>query len=147
MNHQQPIQDLRAYLAGSWAVERTLWDRASGTHGTFTGVVVYSETPDGGLLFREDGTMHWPTHSGPAFREYLLRPSGSPDSMEVFFPDGRPFHVMSFAGKANEDQHWCDPDDYKVSYVWGGQDAFSYTWDVHGPAKDLLLESHLRRHQ
>jgi len=146
LNHQQPIQDLRAYLAGTWNVERTLLDRSSGTRGTFTGVVQYTEEPDGGgLHYREDGTMHWPTHTGPAFREYLLKPGPEPDSMDVFFPDGRPFHVMSFATQANQDKHWCDPDDYYVNYTWEGPDAFSFTWDVRGPAKDLLLESHLVR--
>ncbi|MEV7605003.1 DUF6314 family protein [Paenarthrobacter sp. NPDC089322] len=145
MNDQQPIQDLRAYLAGSWTVERTLLDRASGTNGTFSGVVRYTENPDGGLDYREDGTMTWPTHSGPAFREYVLKPGAGPEMMDVFFPDGRPFHVMSFSEDANQDKHWCDPDAYRVSYVMEGPDAFSFSWDVVGPAKDLLLESHLRR--
>ncbi|MCT9868533.1 DUF6314 family protein [Paenarthrobacter aurescens] len=145
MNHQQPTQDLQAYLAGSWTVERTLLDRASGTRGTFTGVVRYSLNPDGGLDYREDGTMQWPTHSGPAFREYVLKPGADPASMDVFFPDGRPFHIMSFAAQGNRDEHWCDPDDYRVKYAWVGPDSFSFTWDVRGPAKDLLLESHLVR--
>ncbi|MFJ4208407.1 DUF6314 family protein [Paenarthrobacter sp. NPDC089675] len=147
MNDQQPRMDLRAYLAGDWTVERTLLDRATGTRGTFTGVVRYAKNPDGGLDYREDGTMHWPTHSGPAFREYVLKPGATEESMDVFFPDGRPFHVMSFAGDANQDKHWCDPDDYYVKYSWQGPDGFSFTWDVHGPAKDLLLESRLKRQQ
>ncbi|MET3366826.1 DUF6314 family protein [Arthrobacter sp. M2012083] len=145
MNHQQPTQDLQAYLAGSWTVERALLDRSSGTNGTFTGVVRYTRNPDGGLDYREDGTMHWPTHSGPAFREYLLKPGSGPESMDVFFPDGRPFHVMSFSDQGNQDKHWCDPDDYRVRYRWEGPDSFSFTWDVQGPAKNLLLESHLVR--
>jgi Family of unknown function (DUF6314) len=145
LNDQQPTPDLRAYLAGEWRVERTLWDRASDTCGTFTGVVRYSETPDGGLFLREDGTMVWPSHTGPAFREYVLRPSDIPEAMDVYFPDGRPFHRMSFDALDNEDRHWCDPDDYKVNYSWDGPDEFSYAWDVRGPAKDLLLESRLRR--
>ncbi|MFK4640323.1 DUF6314 family protein [Paenarthrobacter histidinolovorans] len=145
MKHQQPIQDLRAYLAGSWSVERTLLDRASGTRGTFTGVVRYSQNPDGGLDYREDGTMHWPTHTGPAFREYVLTPGTAPDSMDVSFPDGRPFHVMGFSELGHQDKHWCDPDDYQVNYSYDGPDSFSFTWDVKGPAKDLLLESHLVR--
>ncbi|BAS13939.1 conserved hypothetical protein [Arthrobacter sp. Hiyo8] len=65
LRESSPTQDLRAYLLGSWTVERSLWDRAGGTRGTFAGVVRYSETPDGGLFLREDGTMTWPTHTGP----------------------------------------------------------------------------------
>ena len=146
MKDHQPPEDLLAYLAGEWSVERTLLDRATGTRGTFTGVVRYTRNPDGGLDYREDGTMHWPTHTGPAFREYVLKPGADRSTMDVFFPDGRPFHVMSFSGPAT-DKHWCDPDDYHVRYSWQGPDSFSFTWDVHGPAKDLLLESHLERAQ
>jgi hypothetical protein len=64
---------------------------------------------------------------------------------------------MSFSPAASQDQHWCDPDTYRVtyvrhgedrfSYVWDvtGPDEFSYAWDVSGPRKDLLLESVLLR--
>ncbi|BAS13940.1 conserved hypothetical protein [Arthrobacter sp. Hiyo8] len=41
--------------------------------------------------------------------------------MDVYFPDGKPFHRMSFRDHANQDTHWCDPDDYKVNYLWGGR--------------------------
>ena len=47
--------------------------------------------------------MRWPafgrtaTFTGPATREYLLRPAGRPDALDMYFPDGRPFHRMSFA--------------------------------------------------
>ena len=52
---------------------------------------------------------------------------------------------MSFTPEANLDNHWCDPDTYRVAYALEGPDAFSYTWDVSGPRKDLLLASALRR--
>jgi hypothetical protein len=120
-------------------------DRATGTRGTFSGVVRFSSMHDGGLAFLEEGTMHWPTFTGPAFREYLLRPSGRAGALGVFFADGRPFHTMSFLPEASEDNHWCDPDTYRVSYTYGGPDGFGYTWDVKGPRKDLLLTSSLRR--
>jgi hypothetical protein len=147
-----PDFDLRAYLQGSWSVERALLDRATGTRGTFSGVVRFTpETgTDGDLLFREEGTVVWNTASGtpftsPASREYLLRPSGSPDTMEMFFPDGRPFHRMGFGPDSGQAQHWCDPDSYRVSYTLLGPDEFRYRWDVTGPAKNQLLESVVRR--
>jgi hypothetical protein len=148
------VFDLRAYLlgpatgpaqSGTWAVERQLLDRATGTHGTFSGVVRFSSTDDGGLAFREEGTVRWPTFTGPASRDYLLRASGHPDALDVFFADGRPFHRMSFAPAASHDNHWCDPDTYRVSYTCEGPDRFGYTWDVSGPRKDLLLTSRLQR--
>ncbi|MFJ6157866.1 DUF6314 family protein [Pseudarthrobacter sp. NPDC092184] len=159
MNFPPPEFALRAYLlgptqpgpaadadcAGQWTVQRDLLDRAEGTCGTFSGVVQFVPTDDGGLAFREEGTMRWPSFTGPASREYLLRTTRSPDALDVLFPDGRPFHRMSFAPESNLDNHWCDPDTYRVTYVYEGGDRFSYTWDVQGPRKDLLLTSHLVR--
>jgi hypothetical protein len=132
-------------------VQRTLVDRAAGTRGTFAGVVTFSETDDDGALrFHEEGTVRWPaaeggTFTGPATRDYLLRPTDSPDAMDMVFPDGRPFHRMSFSAAASQDRHWCDPDTYRVTYSLTGPDEFSYAWDVSGPRKDLLLESVLLR--
>ncbi|MFJ5862526.1 DUF6314 family protein [Pseudarthrobacter sp. NPDC092439] len=152
MNLPSPEFDLRAYLLGpgdpgpgSWSVDRDLLDRTQGTRGTFSGVVRFVSTPDGGLALREDGTVRWPSFTGPAFREYLLRPSGRPDALDVFFPDGRPFHLMSFSPDANLDRHWCDPDTYRVTYTFEGVQSFTYSWDVTGPRKDLLLASRLTR--
>lgn len=152
MNPPSPEFDLRAYLlgpgdpgSGSWSVDRDLLDRAQGTRGTFTGVVRFVSTPDGGLALREEGTVRWPAFAGPAFREYLLRPSARPDALEVYFPDGRPFHRMSFATDANLDRHWCDPDTYRVAYIYESFQRFGYSWDVTGPRKDLLLASRLAR--
>jgi len=142
--------DLRAYLLGSWSVDRTMLDRAAGTGGTFGGVVRFTGTDDGGLRFREEGTVAWDPggpapHTGPASREYLLRPSGTPAAMDMFFPDGRPFHRIGFGRRDSNDSHWCDPDTYRVSYTAVGPDEFRYRWDVTGPNKDLLLASVLHR--
>jgi len=145
-----PDFDLRAYLRGSWSVDRTLLDRSNGTRGTFTGVVRFTDHDDGALNWREEGTVRLASlsgapFSGPASREYVLRPADTPDVLDVYFPDGRPFHRMGFAGQANQDVHWCDPDTYRVTYTVLGPDEYGYRWDVTGPAKDQLLESVLRR--
>lgn len=145
-----PDFDLRAYLRGSWSVDRTLLDRSTGINGTFTGVVRFTAHDDGGLLWREEGTVRWAPldrapFTGPASREYLLRPADTPEVLDVYFPDGRPFHRMGFDGQANQDEHWCDPDTYRVTYTFRGPDQCGYRWDVTGPAKDQLLESVLRR--
>ena len=125
-------------------MKRDLLDRADGTRGTLAGVVLFVPDDDG-LALREEGAMRWPSFTGPATREYVLRPCGQPAACDVFFPDGRPFHRMSFATEANQDNHWCDPDTYRVAYSLEGADRFSYSWDVTGPRKDLLLTSRLTR--
>jgi hypothetical protein len=146
-----PDFDLRAYLLGSWSVDRTLLDRATGARGTFTGVVRFAAADDdGGLSFHEEGTVRLTAgdggpFTGPASRTYVFNRTESPDAMDVTFPDGRPFHRMSFRPEASKDQHWCDPDTYRVRYTLNGPDGFSYAWDVRGPQKDQLLESVLRR--
>jgi hypothetical protein len=155
LNRPVPEFSLRAYLlgpvqppgavAGTWAVERQLLDRSASTHGTFTGVVRFAVTDDDDVSFREEGTMRWPTFTGPASRAYLLRRADRTDALDVFFEDGRPFHRMSFSPDANLDRHWCDPDTYRVAYTYAGPDAFSYSWDVSGPRKDLLLTTELMR--
>ena len=160
MDFPPPEFDLRPYLLGPaaaigdtapgtglWTVQRDLLDRAQGTAGTFSGVVHFASRDDGGLDLREEGTMHWPTFTGPATREYVLATTPRADTMDVFFPDGRPFHSMSFTPRENLDQHWCDPDTYRVTYNYQGPDSFSYSWDVAGPRKDLLLTSRLVRLQ
>jgi Family of unknown function (DUF6314) len=131
--------------AGRWTIQRELLDRSDGTRGTFSGVVRFVSADDGGLALREEGTMRWPTFTGPASREYLLNVTDRLDALDVFFPDGRPFHTMSFTPQANLDQHWCDPDTYRVAYTYEDPDRFSYSWDVTGPRKDLLLTSRLVR--
>ena len=145
-----PDFDLRSYLLGGWSVERTLWDRSSDARGTFTGVVRFSPNDDGGLAFHEEGTMRWPTpaggtFTGPASRDYILGPTDTSDAMDMTFPDGRPFHRMSFRAEASQDRHWCDPDTYRVTYSFRGPDQFSYSWDVEGPRKNQLLASVLHR--
>ena len=160
MNFPPPEFALRSYLlgpavnghagqwhAGQWTVQRDLLDRTNGTRGTFSGVVHFVPADDGGLALREEGTMRWPTFTGPASREYLLKTTHRPDAMDVLFPDGRPFHTMSFRPEANLDQHWCAPDTYRVTYSYEGPHTFSYSWDVQGPQKDLLLSSHLVRQE
>lgn len=140
-----PVPDLRAYLAGAWALERDLLDRASGARGRFTGAVAFEPTDDGGLRQREQGTLRWGAHEGPAEREYVWRPGAHAGAMDVFFPDGRPFHAVDLTGSADDGAHWCSPDDYRVRYEAVAPDELRYTWDVRGPAKDLLLSSVLRR--
>jgi Family of unknown function (DUF6314) len=153
LNVPPPEFELRTYLlrpgtartSGLWTVQRDLLDRATGTRGTFSGVVHFVPGDDDGLTLREEGTMRWPAFTGPATREYVLKSTARPDTLDVFFPDGRPFHSMSFTPAANLDQHWCDPDTYRVAYTFGDANSFSYSWDVTGPRKDLLLTSRLLR--
>ena len=129
-------------------MERSRLDRSTGARGSFSGLVTFTETADdGALLQRESGTVRWGQHEGSATREYVWRPTSSPDTMDVFFPDGRFFHRVSLSRGPSglRAEHWCAPDTYRVSYTVVGPDELRYVWDVTGPAKDQLLTSVLAR--
>ncbi len=138
------VADLRAYLAGSWRVERTLLNRSSGIRGRFDGTVLF-ESDDGGLRQREHGTISWPTHTGPATREYLLRPTADPAALDIYFPDGRFFHTLNLSAGEWTTVHGCAPDTYNVTYRLLSASRLNYSWDVTGPNKDLLLSTSLFR--
>ncbi|HEY8293825.1 MAG TPA: DUF6314 family protein [Micrococcaceae bacterium] len=138
------VADLRAHLLGRWRVERTLLDRSTGARGTFTGVVVF-EHDSGGLRQREEGTMVWPTHRGPATREYGWRNTADAAVMDAFFPDGRAFHSLDLSRGCWTAEHWCSPDTYLVRFTAISADRLDYEWDVQGPGKDLLLHTSLFR--
>ncbi|MCY0904815.1 DUF6314 family protein [Arthrobacter sp. H14-L1] len=138
------VADLRAYLAGSWRVKRTLLDRSSGTRGCFDGTVLF-ESEDGGLGQRERGTISWPTHTGPATRDYLLRPAAEPAALDIYFPDGRFFHTLNLSAGEWTTLHSCAPDTYYVTYHVVSTTRLDYEWTVIGPDKNLLLTTSLFR--
>ncbi|MDJ0354622.1 DUF6314 family protein [Paenarthrobacter sp. PH39-S1] len=164
------VTDLRAYLAGSWRVERTLLDRSTGVRGRFQGTVLF-EPADGGedagaggtdagagaggptsqtstakvLRQREHGTISWPTHTGTATREYLLHATTEPAVLDMYFPDERFFHTLNLSTGRWTTGHGCHPDTYNVTYRAVSSMRLDYEWDVSGPAKDLLLSTSLFR--
>ncbi len=141
------VADLRAYLAGSWRVERTLLDRSSGTRGRFDGTVLFEPDDGGGLRQRELGTISWPTHTGKATREYLLHATAEPAVMDLHFPDGRFFHTLNLSAGEWTTVHGCAPDTYNVTYRAVSPSRLDYEWDVIGPDKNLLLTTSLFRAQ
>ena len=64
--------------------------------------------------------------------------------MDMYFPDGRPFHLMSFSGEASQDEHWCDPDTTASPMPSAGPTRSATPGMSTGRAKNLLLESVLR---
>ncbi len=102
-------------------------------------------TGDGGLRQREHGTMSWPTHTGQATREYLLRHTTDPAVLEIHFPDGRFFHTLNLSTGRWTTVHGCAPDTYNVTYRAVSPSRLDYEWDVIGPDKNLLLTTSLFR--
>ncbi len=124
-------------LEGRWRLDRVIEDRREGLTGRLTGTCDF--IPDaGGLMQREEGVLTYgDARPMRAQRRYLWRAEG--DALAVRFDDGRPFHRLA-PGRLS-DTHSCPPDTYEVSYVLREWPAFSTTWRVTGPRKDLLILS------
>ena len=124
---------------GDWQVSRRIEDTLSGQDGRFTGVARFER--DGvGLRYSERGVLELGGASMEAERVYLWRASG--DGIEVLFDDGRAFHLINGSSEA---AHWCDPDQYDVTYDFAGWPKWSSRWRVLGPRKDYVMVSDYRR--
>ena len=134
-----PVPDPVAYLAGRWAIARTVRDAASGTEGTFTGIGTFA--PDGaGLAYDERGELdlgHW---RGASSRALYYAPDG-PGRVAVRFADGRPFHDLDLRAGSWHAHHPCAPDAYDGAFTVVSADEWRQTWHVRGPRKDQVLAS------
>jgi hypothetical protein len=134
-----PVGDALAYLAGSWQVERTVRDLASGDEGRFAGTTVFGPLDEGGLLHHESGTFTWRGVPRPAERTLRFLPGPTPGTADVRFADGHPFHDLDLSTGRHVAGHPCAADLYRGEFTVRDADHWRTVWRVGGPAKDLLL--------
>jgi hypothetical protein len=134
-----PVPDVLRYLAGSWRVERSVRDLASGGEGEFSGTTLFGPLDGGGLLHRESGTFVWQGVPRPAERTLRFLPGSSPGSADVRFADGRPFHDLDLTTGHHVADHPCSADLYRGEFTVRSADRWRTVWRVRGPAKDLVL--------
>jgi len=141
-----PVPEVLAFLAGSWRVDRTVRDLASGDEGRFDGTTVFGPLEDGALLHRESGTFVWRGVARPAERtlRFLPGPAG-PGTAEVRFADGRPFHDLDLTTGHWVADHPCAADLYRGEFTVRDADHWRTVWRVRGPAKDLVLTTDYAR--
>lgn len=139
------VADLGGYLRGTWRLERTLVDRATGERGRVRGSVEYVLDAGGALVQHESGELAWGGHRGPAYRVLRLEPTADPGVWRVLFDDGRPFHPLDLRRGAATVEHACGPDLYVGEFRIRSADVWTYCWSVTGPAKSLQLDSVLTR--
>lgn len=137
-------EDLLGFLLGDWALERRLVDERQGLEGSFEGVARFLPGAAGAAAYREDGTMRWQAHVGPAFRALACAARG-PASVDFAFPDGRHFHRLELRRGGYDALHLCGEDRYAGHFVLVGADAWRATWHVEGPAKALVIDGTYRR--
>ena len=126
---------------GAWVLEKRIV-HADGQKVEFRGSARFN--PDGiGQVYEERGLMKMEgKRPMSAQRRYLWRQVDR-GLIELFFEDGRPFHVIDL--NAPQDTHWCDPDTYKVKYTFDYWPEWIATWDVKGPEKGYKMVSTYRR--
>lgn len=143
----RPVGDVLAYLAGSWHVERSVRDLASGASGAFEGTTVFGPLDDGGpgLLHHESGTFVWQGVARPAERTLRFLPGDGASRADVRFADGRPFHDLDLATGRYVADHPCSADLYRGEFTVYDADRWRTVWRVGGPAKDLILTTDYSR--
>lgn len=126
---------------GRWSIDRTIEDAQGTGSAHFTGSAVIKECGDI-WEFSESGTLSLAQGSVMrAERKYLWRPAGA--GFDVFFEDQRFFHHFDLGADAQA-SHWCDPDQYDVSYDFTDWPNWSSRWNVAGPRKAYIMQSQFR---
>ncbi|EIE52318.1 trigger factor [Salipiger aestuarii] len=129
------MRGLEAFF-GDWQLTREIRE-ASGGVGRFTGLARWQ--PDGdGALYVETGDLVLATGRFAATRCYRWG-----RDLSVWFEDGRFFHTVPAEG--GDTGHWCDPDQYDVSYDFSRWPEWQVRWQVKGPRKDYVMVSRYAR--
>ncbi|ATI42140.1 hypothetical protein CBW24_09030 [Pacificitalea manganoxidans] len=133
------VEDVLRRFAGQWTLSRRIEDARAGTTGRFEGTARL--TPDGGgLRYDETGLLSLPGAAPmQASRSYLWR--AIDQRIAVLFEDGRPFHEFAVTADTARATHWCDPDDYRVSYSFETWPNWQAEWQVSGPRKSYRMIS------
>ncbi|MDP4332861.1 DUF6314 family protein [Curtobacterium sp. A7_M15] len=127
-------------LLGEWSLRRTVHDRRAGVHGSVTGTTTLTRMATDQVRWDEAGTMTFDGRTVPVSRTLWVR-RGADDRWAVHFADGRVFHDWVWGSAVS---HACAPDDYS-GVLAGDTEEWTVRWEAHGPAKDYVLDSTLRR--
>ena len=127
-------------LLGEWELRRTVDDRLAGQRGTVTGTTTLTSTGPDEVRWDEAGTMHFGGRATPVSRTLSVRRAAD-DRWTVHFADGRVFHDWAWGDRV---EHPCSPDHY-AGVLDGDVGHWTVRWEAHGPAKDYVLVSDLRR--
>lgn len=125
-------------LTGTWRIYR----RICGMDARFTGDLTFT-TQDGGLLYRESGTLRLPASSHEAYRSYIYRPSGN--ALQILYDDGRPFLNLTFKNGIAGDVHACGPDTYRATFKIKNESEWVCAFAVTGPRKNYFAVSRMTR--
>lgn len=121
-----------ADFIGKWCITREI-THADGTRASFAGVAEWLPA-EGGADYVERGVLDMGTARFNAERRYRWS-----DDLDVYFDDGRFFHAVPQCD--GDAAHWCDPDQYDVTYDFTRWPEWTARWQVRGPRKDYVMVS------
>lgn len=137
-------QELIEKFAGDWSIKRHIFDLDSQWLGRFEGVARFTAVDDG-LHYNEEGKLQFGGLTAmKATREYLWTFPEDGDGagmVRVLFDDRRHFHDFDPNDDRPQATHYCDPDEYDVTYDFRKWPEWRAEWRVEGPRKDYRMVS------
>ena len=137
------VRDIKAYLAGSWSLERTVFDELRGEQGTLSGSAQFSEE-GADLLYREDGILLFGGLQSETFRIYRYC-FPEMQRAEILFEDGSFFHDLNLKTGVWDAEHACGDDAYCGHFKTISAVSWSSRWSIEGPRKQMTIASVYRR--
>lgn len=133
-----------ADFEGAWRIRREIADALSGP-GRFVGQATLTRAGPDDMLYAEEGVLTLAQGgSFAAARQYHWTEEPGAGGVRVHFADGRFFHRFDLGTRA-EAAHFCDPDQYDVTYDFTNWPRWSSSWRVTGPRKDYTMQSWFTR--
>lgn len=128
-----------ADFAGKWRLLRDIMDYYGQQQGQFSGDAVFSPETNG-LRYLETGFLTMKQQVPlKASRQYLWHEVEG--RIEVRFADGRPFYQFSPGQGRVAAEHFCAPDNYRVTHDFGNWPEWHSHWRVEGPKKRYEMHS------
>lgn len=129
---------------GVWDLKRHIYDLDSEWLGKFEGQAKFSRTR-GGLHYREEGKLQFGGLTAmTATRDYdweFPDTGAAAGLVRIRFEDGRHFHDFDPEAARPKASHYCDPDEYDVTYDFRKWPDWRAEWRVEGPKKDYRMVS------
>ena len=137
------------FLEGKWTL-----NRSTNGFGDMTGLATFSliSKRNSTLLYREDGiftTLH--QEKLLFYKEYIY--CLHQGVIEVYFSSLQKkqnlLHTLTFSQNSDDcsaiGTHHCKHDLYKAIYTFVDMNTFTLRYDVQGPQKKLIIETHFTR--
>ena len=139
-NHQRSASlKLEDFTGCLWSISRQIIDHTQDAKLTFTGRCEvlndwYNET--GQIVFPDGKTLS-------STRRYRWKACAG--GVDVHFDNGRFFHQIDLSTNSPTATHFCDPDDYVVSYGFTQWPVWTTLWRVKGTQKNYEMHSCYRK--